>query len=118
MGRNKDVLYALAEVIATRKAGLTESSEPSYVAGLFAQGLDTVLKKLIEEAAEAVIAGKGGNREEVVYEIADLWFHSLVLLAYYDLGPASVISELERRFGQSGLKEKAARGSIGAVDRR
>jgi len=115
MGQNEDVLDALAQVIAARKSG---STDPSYVASLFAEGLDTVLKKFGEEAVEAVIAGKGGNREELVYEVADLWFHSLVLLAYYDLEPGAVISELERRFGQSGLNEKAARGSIGAADRR
>ena len=83
--------------------------DSSYVAGLYAKGLDTILKKIGEEATETVIAAKGGDAEQLVYEMADLWFHSLVLLAQQGLGPDQVLKELERRFGLSGLEEKAAR---------
>ncbi len=101
-----DALERLARVLEARKA---EPAEASYVAGLYARGLDHILKKVGEEAAETVIAGKGGNPREIVYETADLWFHTLVMLAHYDLGPGDVIAELERRFGLSGLDEKASR---------
>lgn len=101
-----DTLERLAEVLEARKQADPDSS---YVAGLYAKGLDTILKKVGEEATETVIAAKGGSSEQLVYETADLWFHTLVMLAHQGLGPAAVLSELERRFGLSGLDEKAAR---------
>ena len=101
-----DVLEQLAQVLEQRKQ---EAPEKSYVAGLYHKGIDVILKKIGEEATETVIAGKSGNKEQIVYEIADLWFHTLVLLAQQGLGPEHVLSELQRRFGLSGLEEKAAR---------
>lgn len=101
-----DLLQRLAAVIAQRRNG---DPSQSYVASLFHKGEDAILKKVGEEAVEAVLAAKGGNREQIVYETADLWFHSLVMLAANDLSPADVLAELERRFGLSGLAEKAAR---------
>lgn len=101
-----DTLERLAEVLEARKQADPDSS---YVAELYAKGLDAILKKVGEEATETVIAAKGGSSEQLVYETADLWFHTLVMLAHQGLGPAAVLSELERRFGLSGLDEKAAR---------
>ncbi|UCE75920.1 MAG: phosphoribosyl-ATP diphosphatase [Gammaproteobacteria bacterium] len=101
-----DILRRLAEVLEQRKQADPDSS---YVAGLYAKGLDTILKKIGEEATETVIAAKGGDRDQLVYETADLWFHSLVLLAHQEISPDRVLDELERRFGLSGLEEKAAR---------
>lgn len=101
-----DTLFRLAEVLEERKQGDPGSS---YVAGLYAKGLDTILKKIGEEATETVMAAKEGDSEKIVYEVADLWFHSLVLLANEGLGPGDVLAELERRFGLSGLEEKAGR---------
>ena len=103
-----NILQQLAEVLEQRKKAEPDSS---YVAGLYSKGLDTILKKIGEEATETVIAAKGGSDEQLVYETADLWFHTLVLLAHRGLGPEQVLSELERRFGLSGLEEKAARKS-------
>ncbi|MEE9397150.1 MAG: phosphoribosyl-ATP diphosphatase [Methylococcales bacterium] len=102
------ILQQLAEVLEQRK---NEPAENSYVASLYAKGLDTILKKIGEEATETVIAGKGGDNEQIVYEIADLWFHTMVLLAKQGLGPEDVLTELQRRFGLSGLEEKASRES-------
>ncbi len=102
-----DTLLKLAEVLESRKHA---DPDTSYVAGLYQKGLDAILKKVGEEATETVIAAKGGNADQLVYETADLWFHSLVLLAHQGLGPARVLAELERRFGLSGLEEKARRG--------
>jgi phosphoribosyl-ATP pyrophosphohydrolase len=101
-----DILRRLAEVLEQRKQADPDSS---YVAGLYAKGLDTILKKIGEEATETVIAAKAGDRDQLVYETADLWFHSLVLLAHQEISPDQVLHELERRFGLSGLEEKAAR---------
>ena len=103
-----DVLERLAAVIDERRHA---EPEASYVAALFHGGIDKILKKLGEEATEAVIAGKDGERSQVIYETADLWFHSVVMLKYLDIEPGDVLSELERRFGRSGLEEKAARKS-------
>jgi phosphoribosyl-ATP pyrophosphohydrolase len=83
--------------------------DSSYVAGLYRKGLDSILKKVGEEATETVIAAKGGDADELVYETADLWFHTLVLLVHQGVDPDEVLNELERRFGLSGLEEKAAR---------
>jgi len=101
-----DILKQLALTLEQRK---TQSADQSYVASLYAKGLDTILKKIGEESAETIIAAKGGNKEQIVYEIADLWFHTLVLLAQQGLSPDDVLKELQRRSGTSGLDEKAAR---------
>lgn len=101
-----DVLSQLAQILEQRKL---ESAEKSYVASLYSKGLDTILKKIGEEATETVIAAKGGEKQQIVYEMADLWFHCLVLLADQNLGPDDVLQELQRRFGLSGLQEKAQR---------
>jgi phosphoribosyl-ATP pyrophosphohydrolase len=101
-----DVLTRLAEVLEARKAADPTSS---YVAKLYDKGLDAILKKVGEEATETVMAAKDGVPEKVVYEVADLWFHTLVLLAHQGLHPDAVLSELDRRFGLSGLEEKAQR---------
>jgi phosphoribosyl-ATP pyrophosphohydrolase len=101
-----DVLNRLAEQLEQRK---TSNPDSSYVAKLYAKGTDTILKKVGEESAELIIAGKGGNHQEIIYETADLWFHSLVLLAHAGLSPQHVLDELARREGLSGLEEKAQR---------
>jgi phosphoribosyl-ATP pyrophosphohydrolase len=101
-----DVLNKLAAVLESRK-GADPSS--SYVAGLYAKGLDAILKKIGEEATETVLAAKDGERARIVHETADLWFHTLVLLAHLGLRPDDILKELDRRFGVSGLEEKAAR---------
>lgn len=102
-----DILSKIAQSLEARKAAAPDSS---YVASLYAKGLDAILKKVGEEAAETIIAAKGGNRQQIVHETADLWFHTLVMLAQQGLSPEDVLKELERRFGRSGLDEKAARG--------
>jgi phosphoribosyl-ATP pyrophosphohydrolase len=101
-----DVLNRLAEVLEERKSAEADSS---YVASLYAKGLDAILKKIGEEATETVMAAKDGAKDKIVYETADLWFHSMVLLAQQGLSPQDVLEELERRFGLSGHDEKAAR---------
>src|SRR4051812_49957661 len=101
-----DVLDRLARLIASR-AGADPGS--SYVASLFAKGEDAVLKKIGEEATETVMAAKDGDKIRLTGEVADLWFHCLVLLARHGLGPADVLRELARREGVSGHAEKAAR---------
>lgn len=101
-----DILTQLAQILEQRKS---QSADQSYVASLYAKGLDTILKKIGEESAETIIAAKGGKKDQIVYEIADLWFHTLVLLAQQGLSPDDVLKELQRRFGTSGLDEKAAR---------
>jgi phosphoribosyl-ATP pyrophosphohydrolase len=101
-----DILKKLAATLEDRKGA---SPDSSYVAGLYAKGLDAILKKIGEEAAETIIAAKTGDRRQIVHETADLWFHSLVLLAQQGLSPDDVLKELERRFGRSGLDEKTAR---------
>lgn len=105
-----DILTKLAAVLEARKSAPADSS---YVAGLYAKGLDAILKKIGEEATETVIAAKGGDRKQVVHETADLWFHTLVLLAQQGLKPDDILKELEQRFGLSGLDEKAARKEKG-----
>ncbi|MBM3358318.1 MAG: phosphoribosyl-ATP diphosphatase [Betaproteobacteria bacterium] len=101
-----DILRRLGEAIAERKRA---EASGSYVASLFAKGEDAILKKLAEEAAETVLAAKGGDKLHLVRETADLWFHSLVLLAWHGLAPEDVLAELERREGVSGIEEKASR---------
>jgi phosphoribosyl-ATP pyrophosphohydrolase len=101
-----DVLTRLAEVLEARKEADPDSS---YVAKLYGKGLDAILKKIGEEATETVMAAKDGVPDKLVYEVADLWFHTLVLLAQQGLHPDAVLAELDRRFGLSGLEEKANR---------
>jgi phosphoribosyl-ATP pyrophosphohydrolase len=101
-----DILTKLAQVLEERKHADPESS---YVAKLYSKGLDAILKKIGEEATETVMAAKDGNVQQIVYETADLWFHTLVLLAQQGVGPDAVLTELARRFGLSGLEEKANR---------
>jgi len=100
------ILKRLADVIDMRRGA---DPDTSYVARLFAKGEDTILKKIGEEATESVLAAKDGARERIVAETADLWFHCMVMLAYYGLRPEDVLTELDRRAGTSGLEEKAAR---------
>ncbi|KPJ93241.1 MAG: phosphoribosyl-ATP pyrophosphatase [Gammaproteobacteria bacterium SG8_11] len=102
-----DILAELAQVLEQRKNADPDSS---YVARLYAKGLDAILKKIGEEATETVIAAKSGDTRQVIYETADLWFHSMVMLTHLGLEPRQVLEELQRRFGLSGLEEKAARG--------
>ena len=106
MSQQQHILDAVYQVVLDRKANPSDSS---YTASLMQKGLDKILKKLGEEATEVVIAGKGGVREEIVYETADLFFHTLVLLGYQDIPLEDVFDELRRRFGISGLEEKASR---------
>jgi phosphoribosyl-ATP pyrophosphohydrolase len=101
-----DILQELAAVLEQRK---TQDPQTSYVAGLYAKGLDAILKKIGEEATETVIAGTSEDSGRIVHEMADLWFHCLVLLAHQGLEPDDVLTELRRRFGLSGLDEKVAR---------
>jgi phosphoribosyl-ATP pyrophosphohydrolase len=101
-----NTLQQLADVLEQRKDADPDSS---YVAQLYSKGLDKILKKIGEEATEVVMAAKDGDKDNVVYEVADLWFHTLVLLAQQDLSPDAVLKELDRRFGLSGLEEKASR---------
>ena len=101
-----DILEQIAETLEERKQAEADSS---YVASLYARGLDTILKKIGEEATETVIAAKSGDKAQIVYETADLWFHTMVMLANEGLGPQDVLAELQRRFGVSGHEEKASR---------
>lgn len=102
----QSVFEQLSATIESRK---TANPDSSYVAKLFHKGADSILKKIGEEATEVVIAAKGENREQIVYESADLLFHLMVMLAQYDLTLADVADELARREGLSGLVEKASR---------
>ncbi len=102
-----DILEAVYQIILQRKQ--LADGEKSYVKSLFDKGLDKILSKVGEEATETAVAGKGGDKEELVYEVADLFFHVLVLLGYYEIPPEKIYAELRRRFGLSGIAEKAAR---------
>lgn len=102
----QDILKALDDILEQRKQA---SPDESYTAKLFNDGIDSILKKVGEEATETVIASKSGKKEEIIYEIADLWFHTLVLLKHHDLDSEDILNELERRFGLSGIEEKANR---------
>ena len=107
---NNEILAELTEILQQRKGAEPDSS---YVASLYDKGLDAILKKVGEEATETVMAAKdvahGGNKDKLVYEVADLWFHTMVLLAEQNLSADDVLRELARRFGVSGHDEKAAR---------
>ena len=110
---SQDALARLAAVIESRKPAAGGDPGASYVARLLHKGPDAFLKKIGEEATETVMAAKdaraGGDSGKVLYEVADLWFHTMVLLAQFDLKPQQVLDELARREGVSGLDEKAAR---------
>ncbi len=101
-----DILDRLADLLEQRK-----SADPStsYVAKLYAKGMDSILKKIGEEATETIIAAKDNDKEQIVYETADLWFHTLIMLAKAGLKPQDVLDELARREGLSGIAEKASR---------
>ncbi len=105
-----DVLNRLSELLEERKSA---DANASYVAKLYAKGIDSILKKVGEEAAETIIAAKNGDKEQLIYETADLWFHTLVMLAHAGLKPQDVLDELARREGLSGIVEKASRAEIG-----
>ena len=113
---SQDALARLAAVIESRKAANGGDPNASYVARLLHKGSDSILKKIGEEATEVVMAAKdadyGGDKSKIVCELADLWFHSMIALAHYDLTPADVIAELQRREGTSGIEEKALRKAI------
>ena len=113
---SQDALARLAAVIESRKAANGGDANASYVARLLHKGPDSFLKKIGEEATEVVMAAKdadhGGDKTKIVYEVADLWFHCMIALAHYDLRPADVIEELQRREGTSGIEEKALRKAI------
>ncbi|GAB4170872.1 MAG: phosphoribosyl-ATP diphosphatase [Geothermobacteraceae bacterium] len=102
----QDILTVVYQVIQQRKGA---SADSSYVASLFSKGLDKILGKIGEETAEVVAAAKDGEADKIVYEVADLLFHVLVLLGHQDIEPERIYAELRRRFGVSGLAEKAAR---------
>jgi phosphoribosyl-ATP pyrophosphohydrolase len=101
-----DTLNRLAELLEQRKSA---DPQTSYVAKLYAKGMDSILKKVGEEATETIIAAKNGDKELLIYETADLWFHTLVMLAQAGLKPQDVLDELARREGLSGIAEKASR---------
>ena len=103
---SSEILAQLTEILEQRKGAAPDSS---YVASLYNKGLDAILKKVGEEATETVMAAKDGDAEKLVYEVADLWFHTMVLLADQGLSSDDVLTELARRFGVSGHDEKAAR---------
>jgi phosphoribosyl-ATP pyrophosphohydrolase len=101
-----DVLNRLAEMLEQRKSADPQSS---YVAKIYAKGMDSILKKVGEEATETIMAAKDGDPQKIIYETADLWFHCMVMLAKAGLSPQDVLDELARREGLSGLAEKAGR---------
>ena len=103
---NDQILRKLADELEHRKAA---TFEKSYVASLYKRGTDTILQKVGEEAIETIIAVKSGVKKDIVSETADLWFHTLVMLADQGLGPQDVLAELDQRFGTSGHEEKASR---------
>ena len=103
----------LAELAATLEQRKTAAADSSYVASLHAKGLNKILEKVGEESIETIIAAKdaviSGNKSDLIYETADLWFHTLVMLSHLDIGPDAILDELARRFNLSGLEEKASR---------
>jgi phosphoribosyl-ATP pyrophosphohydrolase len=110
---SQDALARLAAIIESRKAVNGGDPDASYVARLLHKGPDSFLKKIGEEATEVVMAAKdadhGGDKAKIIYEVADLWFHTMIALAHYGLTPGDVIDELQRREGTSGIEEKALR---------
>ena len=109
-----EVIHRLQETLRERK---TAAPDSSYVAGLYAKGVDSICKKVAEEAAETIMAAKDGDRLHLVSEVTDLWFHSMVLLAQFDVGFDDVIAEFRRREGISGIDEKKSRASKGDSSR-
>ena len=113
---SQDALARLAVIIESRKPVNGGDPDKSYVSRLLHKGPDAFLKKIGEEATEVVLAAKdvdqGADKSKLVYEVADLWFHSMVALAHYGLTPADVLTELERREGTSGIEEKALRKAV------
>ena len=111
-----DTLAHLAAVIESRKPEHGGDPDKSYIARLLHKGPDAFLKKIGEEATEVVMAAKdvdhGADKSKIVYEVADLWFHSMIALAHYGLAPADVLAELARREGTSGIEEKAQRKAV------
>ena len=103
---NQEILAQLTEILEQRKNAAADSS---YVASLYAKGIDAILKKVGEEATETVMAAKDGEADKIVYETADLWFHTMVMLSNQGISHEEVLNELARRFGMSGLEEKASR---------
>lgn len=102
----QDILKTLDDILEQRKQA---SPDESYTAKLLNEGIDSILKKVGEEAIETVIASKSGKKEDIIHEIADLWFHTLILLKHHNLNTEDILKELERRFGLSGIEEKASR---------
>ncbi|HLS52136.1 MAG TPA: phosphoribosyl-ATP diphosphatase [Burkholderiaceae bacterium] len=109
--RNQNLLSQLADMLESRLPKHGGNPDTSYAARLFSKGPDAILKKIGEESAELIMAAKDNKPEQLVYETADLWFHCLLVLAYYNLRPEDVLQELARRQGTSGLAEKASRSS-------
>ena len=110
---NNDTLAQLHQTLVLR---LEADADSSYVASLYHKGLDAILKKIGEEATETVMAAKDGDAQKIVYEVADLWFHTMVLLAHQGLEPQQIIDELARRMGVSGIDEKASRTSWSNIE--
>jgi len=110
-----DIIEKLTETLKSRRAA---DPSTSYVASLYAGGLDSILKKVGEEATEVILAAKdaasGPDRDALVHEVADLWFHTMVMLVHLDTAPAAVLKELDERFGVSGHEEKRSRGAATA----
>lgn len=109
--QNESLLTSFERIAQTLEARKSATAERSYVASLYANGIDAILKKIGEEATETLLAAKSGDRAQLIHEMADLWFHCLILLAQQNLGPADIAAELARREGVSGHTEKAARGA-------
>ena len=109
MSKNGDMQTILTELESVLTERKTAAADSSYVASLYAEGIDTILKKIGEEATETVIAGKAEDKQQIIYEMADLWFHCLVFLSQQGLSHEQVLNELARRFGLSGIDEKNSR---------
>ena len=103
-----EVLHRVSTTLAERKAADPDSS---YVSGLYAKGTDAICKKVAEEAAETIMAAKDGDRLHLVWEVTDVWFHSMVLLSHFGLGVDDILAEFRRREGVSGIDEKKSRGT-------
>lgn len=103
---NRDVLHRVAATLEERKQAAPESS---YVAALYGKGLDAILKKVAEESAETLMAAKDGDRLHLVWEVTDLWFHTLILMGHFGLSVDDILQEFRRREGISGIDEKASR---------
>ena len=101
-----DIIQRLTELLESRKDA---DPQTSYVARLYSKGMNSILKKVGEEAAETIIAAKDGSKEDLIYETADLWFHTMVMLAQAGLSAQDILAELARREGLSGITEKASR---------